>query len=1180
MNKLKKLPKIYYFVFVLVVLLLVSISIPTLGRYKNRLPIDVNTSWDGSVASSYRKGSGTSADPYVISNGSELAYFAYMLNSTNYENTYFVLNNNIVLNSGIFSYDETDKIKYTLNNSTFYVKEYTSDFYDNVEYSGIKIGSLNLFPSLDNFKGNFDGQSYTIYGLYISSQDDEVSLFTNLNGNVHDLYIKNSLIYGGEVTAGVISTSNNATVKNIVNDGYVIGIENNKEIVVSSSDINSSSVDNYILNLDYEKPYGEIISTSLTGNCVDCEMTVNGNSINSTGDFEIDLGNALLDSISISYTSSSNGNLTNIKYKINYKKQISSGIVGIANNTSITNIINKSNVYSSLDASGIIGVAKGSTSLIQSYNKGNMNGNRASGLIGIVDNNQVVGLLERSYNSGNLLGNINNGLISTINNSQLTITNCFNASSSNYLFESITDSTVSISNIYYLNGNIVGSGTLSGSASVSTMNNFIDKEYMINTLSFNEFVDNTDLELNTTNVWVYEDDELPILFMDDISNPIASLHISTYSWNDLAYVLNRINFNSTISFSIIEEDETRPIKNYYYYISPNVLTKNEILQIDSWISYDSISQITDEGSYVIYVKIVDYSDNISYLNSEILVLDLSGPNIVINNNGNELNSLSGDLSYIYIDDATDIIINAYDDLSYVKNIKYYVSNAIMRVSDITDDLWVDYDNPISINEVGNYIIYVKATDNVDNVTYANTDIITYGGYELNSFYVGNKEVTTNAYITDKSSVSFNFTYIDTNGYSIGNTHNIISNYLLPKGTKMILSDNKNNKKYVYEISTDNDIYNYESNNYATYPFTLFKEVGKSSNDVYYSEIETGNIDEDYTITVDFASANITSDYSNVKISLELTDSSGEVSRPTLQNSIKLFDIYINKNAKSYISSTYSGTIAYDSTSTNIIPIVAKVNYKYIGDNQILDSTVYDKKLGIAISVVDSYGNNISREYLKNISYFIGENQYPIGNDGIARINLTNLNDFDGNLTINTTLDNSTLPNGDYFLKIYSYVSYDGMYSPNYSDEAITIPITNNSTKYNYSFDVLTDDDYKTILKNNTNTSITFNVLQNGVFTNPNIRVSLYKKELLTAYNQTYSIVDLLDYVTNELTNVDDNIYYVSSNPSYYNGLSSTYNVFNINLINSNFEYNGYKFVFELYDGNKKISTIEKKFIVR
>ena len=173
-----------------------------------------------------------------------------------------------------------------------------------------------------------------------------------------------------------------------------------------------------------------------------------------------------------------------------------------------------------------------------------------------------------------------------------------------------------------------------------------------------------------------------------------------------------------------------------------------------------------------------------------------------------------------------------------------------------------------------------------------------------------------------------------------------------------------------------------------------------------------------------------------------------------------------------------------------------------------------------------------------------------------------------------------MPNGDYFLKIYSYVSYDGMYSPNYSDETITIPITNNSTKYNYSFDVLTDDDYKTILKNNTNTSITFNVLQNGVFTNPNIRVSLYKKELLTAYNQTYSIVDLSDYVTNELTNVDGNIYYVSSNPSYYNGLSSTYNVFNINLINSNFEYNGYKFVFELYDGNKKISTIEKKFIVR
>ena len=55
-----------------------------------------------------------------------------MLKTNSYANTYFKLNNNIVLNDGVFSYDDTSKIMYTLNDSTFYVKNYTNYFYDNV----------------------------------------------------------------------------------------------------------------------------------------------------------------------------------------------------------------------------------------------------------------------------------------------------------------------------------------------------------------------------------------------------------------------------------------------------------------------------------------------------------------------------------------------------------------------------------------------------------------------------------------------------------------------------------------------------------------------------------------------------------------------------------------------------------------------------------------------------------------------------------------------------------------------------------------------------------------------------------------------------------------------------------------------------------------------------------------
>ncbi len=55
--------------------------------------------WDGTTATAYTGGTGTEADPYLISDGQELAYLAHMVNtSTDYEDTYFRLISNIVLN--------------------------------------------------------------------------------------------------------------------------------------------------------------------------------------------------------------------------------------------------------------------------------------------------------------------------------------------------------------------------------------------------------------------------------------------------------------------------------------------------------------------------------------------------------------------------------------------------------------------------------------------------------------------------------------------------------------------------------------------------------------------------------------------------------------------------------------------------------------------------------------------------------------------------------------------------------------------------------------------------------------------------------------------------------------------------------------------------------------------------
>ena len=101
-----------------------------------------------------------------------------------------------------------------------------------------------------------------------------------------------------------------------------------------------------------------------------------------------------------------------------------------------------------------------------------------------------------------------------------------------------------------------------------------------------------------------------------------------------------------------------------------------------------------------------------------------------------------------------------------------------------------------------------------------------------------------------------------------------------------------------------------------------------------------------------------------------------------------------------------------------------------------------------------------------------------------------------------------------------------------------------------------DNTYRIIEKTEENKQILFKILQNGPFDNPSIRVSLYKKDQMTAYDQNYSLVDLKGYITDELNKCSDKIYYVTTEPIFYDGTEETYNNFELNLITDNFENGG------------------------
>jgi hypothetical protein len=308
-----------------------------------------------------------------------------------------------------------------------------------------------------------------------------------------------------------------------------------------------------------------------------------------------------------------------------------------------------------------------------------------------------------------------------------------------------------------------------------------DKNFLSN---YSEFVSFDDLDTNPLNVWVFEDDSYPVLFIDDVINSYSELHLNTFTWNSYSPNLDIKNINTNITFMINDIDNVHVTDKYYYISnSKNALSKSDLENV-SWVPYTDIVRIDTEGFYVVYVKLVDNNDNVSYINSDLLVLDNSGSDITINAFGNQWTGLNS--NEIYIDHPFDFTVSATDALSGVKTIEYYLSNSV--ISDMNSISWVNYDGNIAVNNVGEYVLYVKVTDGCDFVTYASTPVIVYDGYVVSNLSplggTGDK-------ITSNSSISFDVSY--SNNKQLSLTHNLVSSILLPKYTNITMIDRTNNK---------------------------------------------------------------------------------------------------------------------------------------------------------------------------------------------------------------------------------------------------------------------------------------------------------------------------------------------------------------------------------------------------
>ena len=188
-----------------------------------------STIWDGSIADKFSEGSGTSEDPYIIKDGSELAYFMQVINSDDngdYFNKYYSLKNNIDLDGNEFSFAELNK----------------------------------------SFSGTFNGNGYRIFNFkinkyYYDEKNKEANyvLFDSLNGaNIRNLNL-NDITF--EIDKNLIKTEE---IKDTVSNNNVLNLVRLENEIIESTKQDDSNDGSEPTVGDNEKTTDEINNTEKT----------------------------------------------------------------------------------------------------------------------------------------------------------------------------------------------------------------------------------------------------------------------------------------------------------------------------------------------------------------------------------------------------------------------------------------------------------------------------------------------------------------------------------------------------------------------------------------------------------------------------------------------------------------------------------------------------------------------------------------------------------------------------------------------------------------------------------------------------------------------------------------------------------------------------------------------------
>ena len=167
-------------------------------------------------------------------------------------------------------------------------------------------------------------------------------------------------------------------------------------------------------------------------------------------------------------------------------------------------------------------------------------------------------------------------------------------------------------------------------------------------------------------------------------------------WNGITFGLF---FKETVNVTIMAEDMggSGVAKTEYYKSDKEMKTVGEVQAITNWQPYPSSGLSftpTDAEKFVIYAKITDSAGNVSYINSNGMEFDLTGPTV----------------STDYTKDATSMDVTVTDSGSGVKTVTYIVNSGNAQTATL------DANGKFTISSLveGKYDVIITAQDTLGN----------------------------------------------------------------------------------------------------------------------------------------------------------------------------------------------------------------------------------------------------------------------------------------------------------------------------------------------------------------------------------------------------------------------------------------------------------------------------------